>query len=86
MPFDISVDGLDRDDFQDSVNELVKEAVLEHVEEKLSSGEIECPNCGCSNLYANTWEDSTGQFNGGAVCVDCNARVDVDIDASEFDL
>ena len=86
MPFDISVDGLDGDDLQDSVNELVKAKILEHVEEKLSSGEIECPKCGCSNLYANTWEDSTGQFNGGAVCVDCNARVDVDIDTSEFDL
>lgn len=79
---DVSVD-IDTDEFEEKLkNELEKQAV-EYLEDELQEGHFEC-ECGSELFDIETWKDNSGEYKAGAVCRECNKKVDIEIDTSDF--
>jgi len=82
IEFDIDVDV---DEIKEKMIDAVEEQFIEHVENELGDGGFECENCEARSFDVETWQTSSGDYGIGAVCRECNERLNVDIDTSKLD-
>jgi hypothetical protein len=75
----------DEDAFREQIADAVEERFIEYVENEAGNGDIECDSCGSRSFDVETWQNGNGDWEGAAVCRDCNERVPVELDTSEID-
>jgi len=78
MGIDINIDvDFDRE-------ELLR-AVADQYEAQIERGEIDCPSEDCSSTAFDSelWISDSGGLEGAAICLECNERIDLDIDDSD---
>ncbi|TQQ83611.1 hypothetical protein EGH24_02125 [Halonotius terrestris] len=75
---------LDPDSLKEKIADAAEDMAVDHIEEQIESGAVECPNCESRSFDAATWKSGSGEYDGSAVCRECNERVELDIDMSNF--
>ncbi len=75
---------IDPDSLKEKIADAAEGIVIDHIEEQMENGSVQCPNCKSRSFDAATWKRRSGEYDGSAVCRDCNERVELDIDMSNF--
>lgn len=58
----------------------------EHIEERIRSGDLECPTDGCDSraFDVRVWKNTEGTPEGAAVCRECDTRTEITMSKSEL--
>lgn len=58
----------------------------EHIEKRIRSGDLECPNDGCDSraFDVRVWKNAEGIPEGAAVCRECDSRIEITMSKSEL--
>jgi peptide subunit release factor 1 (eRF1) len=74
----------DEDEFRNAIADEVESMFIEYVETEVERGNIEC-DCGSWSFDVETWKNSNDEYEGAAICRDCNERIELEIDTSDID-
>lgn len=80
LEIDVEIDGI-----KEEILDEIEDKFVKHVEKEVRDGGFECENCEARSFDVETWQNSSGDYEIGAVCRECNEAANIDIDTSELD-
>lgn len=74
----------DEDEFKKAFADAAETAFIEYINNEIGERELEC-DCGSRSFDVETWKNNNNEYEGAAICRNCNERIRLEIDTSDID-